>query len=119
MRRKKLLAERALADRLYGLAQSSLPALRNVGYRDMFVSFAQELPRFAWKTIRVNPGDGALAREQFPGAEVQFDKTITGGLEAISDGGEVRVVNTFEKRLERTWEEMLPEIMKEVKERCP
>jgi vacuolar-type H+-ATPase subunit E/Vma4 len=26
----------------------------------------------------------------------------------------VRVANTFEKRLERAWEEMLPEIMKEV-----
>jgi vacuolar-type H+-ATPase subunit E/Vma4 len=44
---------------------------------------------------------------------------ITGGLETISTEGEVRVVNTFEKRLERMWEEMLPEIMKEVKERCP
>ena len=85
----------------------------------MFTSFAQELPRFIWKTIRVNPGDGALAREQFPDTEILFDKAITGGLEAISDEGEVKVVNTFEKRLERMWEEMLPEMMKEVMERCP
>jgi V/A-type H+-transporting ATPase subunit E len=119
VRQKRLLAERALADRLYGLARYSLPALRNVGYRDMFASFAQELPRFTWKTIRVNPADGALAREQFPDAEILFDKAITGGLEAISDEGQVKVVNTFEKRLERMWEEMLPEIMKEVMERCP
>ena len=56
---------------------------------------------------------------KFPDAEILFDKAITGGLEAISDGGEVRVVNTFEKRLERMWEEMLPEIMKEVMEQCP
>lgn len=119
VRLQKLQAERALADRLYCLARSSLPGLRNVGYRDMFASFAQELPRFTWKTIRVNPADGALAREQFPDAEILFDKAITGGLEAISNEGQVKVVNTFEKRLERMWEEMLPEIMKEVMERCP
>jgi len=119
VRQKRLLAERALADRLYGLARSSLLTLRNVGYRDMFASFSQELPRFDWKTIRVNPADGALAREKFPDAEILFDKAITGGLEAISEGGQVKVVNTFEKRLESMWDEMLPEIMKEVMERCP
>jgi V/A-type H+-transporting ATPase subunit E len=119
VRQKRLLAERALADRLYGLARSSLPALRNAGYRDMFASFTRELPRFTWKTIRVNPADGALAREQFPESEILFDKDITGGLEVISDEGQVKVVNTFEKRLERMWEEMLPEIMKEVMEQCP
>jgi V/A-type H+-transporting ATPase subunit E len=119
VRQQRLLAERALADRLYGLAGTSLSTLRNVGYRDMFGSFVLELPRFTWKTIRVNPADGALAREHFPGAEILFDKAITGGLEAISDEGQVKVVNTFEKRLERMWEEMLPEIMKEVMEQCP
>jgi len=119
VRQKRLMAERALADRLYGLARSSLPVLRNVGYKDMFTSFAQELPRFTWKTIRVNPADGALAREHFPDTEILFDKAITGGLEVISDEGQVKVVNTFEKRLERMWEELLPEIMKEVMERCP
>ena len=119
VRQNRLLSERALADRLYDLARASLPALRNVGYRDMFTSFAQELPRFTWKTIRVNPADEALAREHFPGAEILFDKAITGGLEVLSAAGEVKVVNTFEKRLESMWEEMLPEIMKEVMEQCP
>jgi len=119
VRQNRLLAERALADRLYGLARSSLPTLRNVGYRDMFMSFKQELPRFTWKTIRVNPADETLAREQFPDIEILFDESITGGLEAVSDGGQVKVVNTFEKRLERLWEEMLPEIMEEVMEQCP
>jgi len=116
VRQKRLLAERALADRLYGLARSALYSLRNVGYSEMFASFAQELPRFTWKTIRVNPADGALARKHFPAAEIVFDKAITGGLEAVSDGEQVKVVNTFEKRLERMWEEMLPEIMKDVME---
>ena len=119
VRQNRLLSERALADRLYGLARSSLPTLRNVGYRDMFASFVQELPRFMWKTIRVNPADESLAREQFPEAEILFDKAITGGLEALSAAGEVKVVNTFEKRLESMWEEMLPEMMREVMDQCP
>ena len=119
VRRNRLLAERALVERLYGLACSLLPTMRNVGYRDMFTSFARELPRFTWKTIRVNQADGALAREQFPDAEILFDKDITGGLEALSAAGEVKVVNTFEKRLESMWEEMLPEVMKEVMDQCP
>jgi vacuolar-type H+-ATPase subunit E/Vma4 len=109
-----LRAERALADRLYGVARASLPALRNVGYRDVFTGFARELPKFTWKTVRVNPGDVAQAREQFPEAEVLADPGIIGGLEAASDGDRVRVVNTFEKRLERMWEEILPDIMKEM-----
>lgn len=109
-----LRAERALAERLYGLARASLHSLRNIGYRDVFTGYVRELPRFTWKTVRVNPGDVALAREQFPGAEVLAEPGIIGGLEAASEGDRVRVVNTLEKRLERMWEEMLPDIMKEV-----
>jgi vacuolar-type H+-ATPase subunit E/Vma4 len=109
-----LRAERALAERLYGAARASLNALRNEGYRDVFTGFARELPRFTWKTVQVNPGDVALAREQFPGAEVLAEPGIIGGLVAASEGDQVRIVNTFEKRLERMWEEMLPDIMKEV-----
>jgi len=109
-----LRAERALADRLYRAARASLPALKNVGYQDVFSGLARELPPFTWKTVRVNPGDVALAREQFPGAEVLAEPSIIGGLEATSEGDRLQVVNTFEKRLERLWEEMLPEIMKEV-----
>jgi vacuolar-type H+-ATPase subunit E/Vma4 len=114
MRRIGLRAERALADRLYVVARESLRTLRNVGYGDVFQGFARELPQFTWKKVRVNPEDAALARELFPGAEIQPSPEIIGGLEAVSEGEQVRVVNTFEKRLERMWEEMLPDIMKEV-----
>ena len=109
-----LRAERALAERLFSVARASLQTLRNAGYRDVFTRFAQELPQFTWKTVRVNPEDVALAREQFPGAEILADPDIIGGLEAASEGNRVKVINTFAKRLERTWEEMLPDIMKEV-----
>jgi V/A-type H+-transporting ATPase subunit E len=112
-RRTLLSARRDLAQRLYGLAAASLPSLRNVGYADVFRSFAGELPRLKWRTVRVNPADARLAEEHFPDAEIVSDGGITGGFEAISEGGELRVVNTFEKRLERSWEDMLPEIMRE------
>jgi vacuolar-type H+-ATPase subunit E/Vma4 len=114
IRRIRLRAERALADRLYAAARESLRTLRNVGYGDVFHGFAQELPQFTWKKVRVNPEDVALAREIFPGVEILPAPEIIGGLEAVSEGERVRVVNTFEKRLERIWEEMLPDIMKEV-----
>ena len=114
-----LSAERTLADRLYGAAQASLRSLRNTGYRDVFIGFCRELPRFTWKSVRVHPDDVALAREQFQDAEVHADPGIIGGMVAASEGDRVMVVNTFEKRLECLWEEMLPEIMQEAAGKGP
>ncbi len=115
-RRLRLSTERALAERLHALARAALPALRNVGYADVFTSFVRELPPFPWKTIRVNPEDVALARQHFPGTEVIADPAITGGFIALSAGEEVQVVNTLERRLDSLWEEMLPDIMQEAEE---
>ena len=117
-RRIRLDADHALSARLYGIARASLPRLRNAGYRDVFVSFAGELPRFIWKTVRVRPEDADLAKQLFPDAEIVGDNGITGGLEAVSEGQQVRVVNTFEKRLERLWEELLPDVMKDLAEQA-
>ncbi len=114
-RRMDLRAERALAERIFRLARRSLRSLRNVGYRDVFASFVRELPQCDWKTVRVNPEDRDLARELLPGAGIVEEPGISGGLEAVSEGDRVRVVNTFEKRLEHLWEEMLPEIMRDVR----
>src|SRR5574341_1350354 len=114
IRQVMLAAEKELSDRLITLARSSLGTLRNEGYREVFRSFAAELPRFAWKAVRVNPVDADLARTFFPDADVIPDETISGGLIAETEGGSVRVDNTFAKRPERAWEEMLPEIMREV-----
>ncbi len=115
-RRMRLGSERALAERLFTLAREALPALRNVGYADVFAAFVRELPAFSWKTVRVNPEDVSLARKHFPGAEVVADPGITGGFIVISEGDEARVVNTLEQRLATLWDEMLPEIMKDVAE---
>lgn len=116
VRRLRIAAERTLAGRLQAAALAALPALRNEGYRDVFLSFVRELPRFSWKTVKVNPADVELARGQFNGAAVTADQNISGGLDVATEDAQVRAVNTFEKRLERIWEELLPDLIRDVKE---
>jgi V/A-type H+-transporting ATPase subunit E len=108
-----LTVEKALSDRLFSVALSSLHRLRNSGYQEAFGKMAWELPPLAWKTVRVNPEDVGLAKSIFTGAEIIPDKTIAGGVDAMTDGGKIRVINTFEKRLERAWVDMLPGLLKE------
>jgi V/A-type H+-transporting ATPase subunit E len=113
-RAQRLLAEKTLSDRLYSIAIGSLRRLRDEGYPDAFEKLARELPSFEWRTVRVNPADAGLARRYFPGAEPVPDESITGGLDAATVDGAVRVINTFEKRLQRAWPEMLPVLMKDI-----
>lgn len=114
----RIRSERTLAERLYLLARASLSSLRNVGYDDVFASFVLELPRLTWKNVRVHPADTKLARVHFPDADVVEDAGIAGGFEVGSEDDLVRIANTFDKRLERRWDELLPGIMKDVKELC-
>lgn|SRR5574341_14409 len=115
-RTHRLNAEKELSDRLFSLAAASLAVLRRPDERSMFAALAAELPPFSWKTVRVNPGDAALAKELFPGAEIVPENTITGGMDVMTGAGKVRVVNTLEKRLERAWPEVLPEMIRDVYE---
>jgi len=112
-RKHMLKAERALSDRLFSVALSSLPRLRNSGYGVAFEKMAQELPPLAWKSVRVNPEDVDLAKSMFASAEVIPDKRISGGVDATTEGGKIRVINTLEKRLERAWMDMLPGLIKD------
>jgi vacuolar-type H+-ATPase subunit E/Vma4 len=112
----RLDAEKALAERLFSLALSLLPELRKEEYRTVFMALARELPPLPWKTVRVNPGDADLARECFPDAEIVPDRKITAGMDATTESGKVRANNTFEKRLQRAWEEMLPRIIRDIYE---
>ena len=93
---------------------SSLPALRKAGYEAVFGKMVQELPALSWKRVQVNPGDVALAGRYFPAAEIVPDPGITGGLDVSTEDGSIRVINTFEKRLERAWSDMLPLLIKDV-----
>jgi len=110
----RLTAEKELSTRLYRTARESLHVLRNERYRDIFESLARELPPDEWEVVKVRGDDREIAKGCFPGSEILEEKGISGGFEAVTKGGNIRIVNTLEKRLERAWAEMLPEIMKDV-----
>ncbi len=112
----RLKAEAALSHGLYAKARASLPTLRQGHDHGCFPELTAELPALAWKTVRVNPADVDLASRSFPGAEIVPDETISGGMDVASQDEAVRVVNSFEKRLERAWPELMPEMMKDVHE---
>jgi vacuolar-type H+-ATPase subunit E/Vma4 len=109
-----LTAYDRLSRRLYSLAASSLLLLREEAYGKIFERLVLELPSFRWQRVRIAPDDSELARKFFPGAEIVTDESITGGMEAEAEEGTIRIVNTFEKRLERLWTEMLPDLLDDI-----
>lgn len=116
LRSYRLAAEQEVLGRLFALAVASLGRARGEAYPGVFRALAHEIPTLDWRTVRVNPADAQLAREQFPDAEIVPDDGIAGGFEATAVGGTIRVDNTFEKRLGRIWPEIVPEMMKELHE---
>jgi len=112
-RRIRLAGVERLAGRLFELTLGLLPGL-NREYPELFALLAGELPPREWETLRVNPADLERAGALFPGARIEPDPAISGGLDAGAPGGELQVVNTLEKRLERGWPELLPLLLKEV-----
>lgn len=110
----KLRSEEEISTRLHHTAVNLLKSLRDDKYEETFRSLAAELPSFQWTTVRVRPTDVDLARSLFPDADIIGEERILGGLEAGNDRDRVRVVNTFGKRLERAWEELLPLLLNDV-----
>ncbi len=115
----RLRKEHDLALRLRQRAAAGLEGLRRGGGDTLFDRLAAELPREAWGAVRVNPLDATLAVSRFPGVAVQADDTVRGGLAVVTADGDFSVVNTLEARLERSWPELLPRIMAEVRGRRP
>ncbi|MBZ0147359.1 MAG: V-type ATP synthase subunit E [Pseudorhodoplanes sp.] len=111
-----LTAEAGLAGRACALVGDMLASLRQRDYAAVFDALIAELPVFPWEVVRVNPADEALAKERFREAVVQTDPSITGGLEVSDRAGNVRVINTFEKRIENLWPEILPDLVREIPE---
>ncbi|MCK5139570.1 MAG: V-type ATP synthase subunit E [Thermodesulfovibrionia bacterium] len=110
----RLSAEKDLSDRLFQVALSLLHQLRNERYEDMLTSLVTELPDTEWDKIRVNPEDVRRARVHFPDSDIIPDAAIHGGLEASKGDGKIHVINTFQKRLERAWEDLQPLIMGDI-----
>jgi V/A-type H+-transporting ATPase subunit E len=110
----RLSAEKTLADSLFSIARFSLHQLRDDRYPAVFEKLVKELPPLPWKVVRVHANDVALAQKYFPGAEIEPVGHISGGVDVAIADGTVRVINTFEKRLERIWAELLPQMVNDV-----
>lgn len=110
----RTVARNNLAGRLLRIAEEVLKEFRDERYEEIFKELIEELPPLRWTVIRVNPLDRGLAGRYFPDAKILEDDTIVGGLVVETEDG-IRVDNTFHKRLERLWLEVLPHILREVK----
>ncbi|ALC14888.1 V-type ATP synthase subunit E [Desulfuromonas soudanensis] len=115
VQRLTLAAEERVAQRLRTLAEEHLPQLRTGPYAETFAALVAELPAAAWARVALHPDDREKGASSFPGALLRSDPAIAGGVEVETAGGEIRVVNTLDKRLERAWPELLPVLMKEVR----
>ncbi len=113
----RLRAEHALSLRLYERARTCLKQLRGAGGEQLFPALAAELPAVPWHTVWVNPGDALPASGCFPGASVIPDETLAGGLKAATADGSLTVDNSLEKRLERVWPDLLPQLVAELRGR--
>jgi V/A-type H+-transporting ATPase subunit E len=111
----RLRAEHALALRLHEHARSSLQELAGADAEKLFSSLAAELPAMPWSTISTSPGDARRAAALFPDATIIPDTTISGGLKAATAGQSLTVDNTLEKRLERFWPDLLPQLLAELR----
>lgn len=110
----KLESADRLSMRLYSLAISCLVFLREENYGEIFGRLVHELPSCQWLGVRVNPLDSDLAKKYFPEAKITADKDIAGGLAADDGEGKAKVVNTFEKRLEKLWPQILPHLLGDI-----
>jgi V/A-type H+-transporting ATPase subunit E len=111
----RLQAEEELSRRLFRIALGLIPCLRKENYGKIFEKLLKEIPESDWITVKVNPEDVMIARSYFPDAEIIKDPSISGGLIVINRDGNV-IINTFEKRLERLWPDILPDIIMKIKE---
>ena len=110
----RLSAESALSARLFTLAVSCLYELRSERYNDVFISLVNELPAVQPEVVRVNPEDIQITQEHFPHSRIVPNTNISAGIEVLTQDERICINNTFEKRLENAWEDVLPLIIKDV-----
>jgi len=116
-REKKLFAYQALDQALRNAALKQLTALRKHNYEKIFATLVRELPERQWEKIIVNPADVELAAKFFNANRIRQDPAVSGGLVALTANDRIIVDNTFEKRLERKWLHILPQLIAEIEKR--
>lgn len=116
-REKKLFAYQALDQALRNAALKQLTALRKQNYEKIFATLVRELPERQWEKIIINPADVELAAKFFNVNSIRQDPAVSGGLVALTANDRIIVDNTFEKRLERKWLHILPQLIAEIEKR--
>ena len=116
-RKKKLFAYQAMEQALRNVAYRQLPALRGKDYDAIFAQLVSELPERDWEKVIVNPADLDLAKAFFSADIIVSDPAVSGGLVAITEEGKITVDNSFEKRLERKWHQILPAIITKIEKK--
>ncbi|OGR29607.1 MAG: hypothetical protein A2005_11585 [Desulfuromonadales bacterium GWC2_61_20] len=106
-----LAGENALAERLRQQAAQLLPEVASRDPAALLRACAEELPPLSWAKVRVHPRDREVAARLFPSAEILPDPALSGGVVAETAEGRVRIDNSLEKRLERCWDDLLPELL--------
>ena len=112
----RAIAEHDLSVRLKLLAVQLLEKLALQGGEDLFSALADEIPKHDWCKVMVHPRDLNLAKGRFPTAEIETMEQISGGLKVENLEGRIVVINSLEKRIEHLWPELLPEMMRELRQ---
>lgn len=107
LQRARLQTEQLLAGRLQLLAGELLTALPPEVRQRGWKVLVEELPARSWQTIRVHPDDFDRARQQFPDSRIESDAALGGGLVAIAADEALQVDNSFERRRQRLWPQLL------------
>ena len=112
----KLYAEAAMELRLLEIADRVLGEMIEGSRQELWQALSRELPEYQWARVKVYPEDLELARRAFPSAAIDIDEAICGGLIVTNAEGTIRVDNSLSCRLMRAWPDLLPDLMKDLRE---
>lgn len=112
----KLYAEAAMELRLLEIADRVLGEMIEGSRQELWQALSRELPEYQWARVKVYPEDLELARRTFPSAAIDIDEAICGGLIVTNAEGTIRVDNSLPCRLMRAWPDLLPDLMKDLRE---
>jgi vacuolar-type H+-ATPase subunit E/Vma4 len=113
----RLHAEAAMELRLKGMAGRVLREMAGNTRKELWQALYRELPEYPWAHLLVHPEDLEFARQACPSATIECDEAIGGGLLATGKEAPVRIDNSLPCRLMRAWPDLLPKLMKDLRER--
>jgi len=109
-------AFQAFAERLWRQSLISLPELKKNAGKELLSNLLAELPQLEWTKVILHPSDRQQAEDIFPNVPVEEDEAIEGGFILEAEQGCIRFVNTLNKRLEMTWQELVSDMVAKIKD---